>query len=68
MKLGPVKTGQGDSDYLKCSIPDSLSYLLSGCLTVSDPFPKFPMASRIILDNSLHVSSALYASGPREIK
>ena len=25
MKLGPVKTGQGD--YLKCSIPDSLSCL-----------------------------------------
>ena len=30
-KLGQVKTGQGD--YLKCIIPDSLSYLLSGCLT-----------------------------------
>ena len=38
MKLGPVKTGQGD--YLKCSIPDSLSYLrlLSGCLTHSQSF------------------------------
>ena len=28
-KLGQVKTGQGASDYLKCSIPDSLSSLLS---------------------------------------
>ena len=28
MKLGQMKTGQGD--YLKCSNPDSLSYLLSG--------------------------------------
>ena len=31
MKLGPVKRGQGD--YLKCSIPDSLSYLLYRYLT-----------------------------------
>ena len=29
---------------------------------LSDPFPMFPMASRIILDDSPHVSSALYAS------
>ena len=36
MKLGQVKTGQGD--YLKCSNPDSLSYLLSGCLTHSQRF------------------------------
>ena len=36
MKLGPVKTGQGD--YLKCSIPDSLSYLLSVFLTHSLSF------------------------------
>ena len=36
MKLGPVKTGKGD--YLKCSIPDSLSCLLSGCLTHSQSF------------------------------
>ena len=36
MKLGQVKTGQGD--YLKCSNPDSLSYLLSGCLTHSQSF------------------------------
>ena len=36
MKLGQVKTGQGD--YLKCSNPDSLSYLLSGCLTHSLSF------------------------------
>ena len=36
MKLGPVKTGQGD--YLKCSNPDFLSYLLSGCLTHSKSF------------------------------
>ena len=36
MKLGPVKTGQGD--YLKCNIPDSLSYLLSDCLTHSQSF------------------------------
>ena len=64
MKLGPVKTGQ--EDYLKCSISDSLSYL--NIIWLSDPFPKFPMASRIMMDNSLHVSSALYASGPRKIK
>ena len=36
MKLGPVKTGQGD--YLKCSIPDSLSCLVSGCLTYFQSF------------------------------
>ena len=36
MKLGPVKTGQGD--LLKCSIPDSRSYLLSSCLTHSQSF------------------------------
>ena len=37
MKLGPVKTGQ--DYYLQCSNPDSLSYLLSGCLTSSGPLP-----------------------------
>ena len=44
-------------DYLKSSIPDSLSYLLSGCLM-------FPRTLRTIINNSLHLSSALarYAS------
>ena len=31
---------------------------------LSDPFPMFPRASRTIMDNSLHVSSAFYASWP----
>ena len=59
MKLGPVKKGKGD--YLKCSIPDSI-------ICLPDPFPKFPKASRIVMDNSLPFSSALYASGPLAIK
>ena len=64
-KLRQVKTCRGD--YLKCSIPDSLSYLLSGCLThFQNWIPMFPMASSIIMDSSLHVSSALYASWPRK--
>ena len=44
------------------AIPDSLSYLLSGFWPIS----MILRASRTIINNSLHVSSALYASWPRE--
>ena len=34
------------------------SIIVLPIIWLSDPFPMFPMASSIIMDNSLHVSSA----------
>ena len=62
MKLGQVRTGHWQGDYLKHSIPDSLYYLLSGCLTCFQCFLDIITPLRTIMDNSLHLSSALYVS------
>ena len=50
--------------------PEVLSprFSLPPILSLSDLAPMFPRVSGTIMDNSLHVSSQLYASRPREIK
>ena len=42
--------------------PGRRGYLAASVTRHGDPFPKFPMASKIIIDKSLHVSSVLYTS------
>ena len=66
LRINETRSSENRSRWLPPSQVQYPRFCILPIIWLSDPFPKFPMASRIIMDNSLHVSSALLR--PREIK